>query len=401
MPTKPLRTPEFVVLFSLVTSLTALSIDAILPAMSEIGRALSVSDAKDTQLIVTTFILGMVFGELFFGPLSDAYGRKRMILAGLLIFGLGTVVAMTAGSLEQVLIGRIIQGIGVAGPKIASRALIRDVYAGAAMARILSFIFMVFILVPMLAPAVGQAVLLVADWRAIFILFLVLAAVAAVWLGARQPETLTPAHRIRFSVPAILANAALIVRHAKVMAYTFAAGFMFGALLLYLSTAQAMFVDLYDAGDLFVVYFAILASGVGLSSFLNSQLVMRFGMHQLSVIALGCMIFFACALLGVALQHDGVPPFVTFMALCYLMFFFLGVLFGNLNAMAMDSLGRVAGLGASIIASLSSLVAVVMGVTAGRFYDQTVVPLAAGFILAGVLSLVLVLAAKRSGAGDV
>lgn len=401
MSQKPLRTPEFVALFSLVTALTALSIDAILPALRAVGEALTVADARDTQLIVTLFILGMVFGEIFFGPLSDAFGRKRAILIGLLIYGLGTVIAMVADSLEQVLIGRIVQGIGAAGPKIASRALIRDLYEGRAMARIMSFIFMIFILVPMLAPALGQAVLLIADWRAVFILFLVLAAIVALWLGARQPETLPPERRIRFSLGPILTNAALIFRHAKVMAYTFAAGLMFGALLLYLSTSQAMFLDLYDVGDLFVLYFAILASGLGLTSYLNSQLVMRYGMHRLSVIALCCMVACACALLIVAVQYDGVPPFPAFMVICFLMFSFIGLLFGNVNAMAMESLGRVAGLGASIIASVSSLVAVILGVVVGRFYDQTVFPLTLGFILAGSAALALILAAKRSNAGEI
>lgn len=401
MPQKPLRTAEFVALFSLVTALTALSIDAILPALRAVGDALAVADARDTQLIVTLFILGMVFGEIFFGPLSDAYGRKRAILIGLLIYGLGTVIAMLADSLEQVLIGRIIQGIGAAGPKIASRALIRDLYEGRAMARIMSFIFMIFILVPMLAPALGQAVLLVADWRTVFILFLVLAAIVALWLGLRQPETLPPERRIRFSLGPILSNAALIFRHAKVMAYTFAAGLMFGALLLYLSTSQAMFLDLYGVGELFVLYFAILASGLGLTSYLNSQLVMRYGMHRLSVISLVSMVACASALLLVAIQYDGVPPFPAFMVLSFLMFSFIGLLFGNVNAMAMESLGRVAGLGASIIASVSSLVAVILGVTVGRFYDQTVFPLTLGFILAGSAALALILAAKRSNAGEI
>ncbi len=401
MPQKPLRTAEFVALFSLVTALTALSIDAILPALRAVGDALAVADARDTQLIVTLFILGMVFGEIFFGPLSDAYGRKRAILIGLLIYGLGTVIAMVADSLEQVLIGRIIQGIGAAGPKIASRALIRDLYQGRAMARIMSFIFMIFILVPMLAPALGQAVLLVADWRAVFILFLVLAAIVALWLSLRQPETLPPERRIRFSLGPILSNAALIFRHAKVMAYTFAAGLMFGALLLYLSTSQAMFLDLYGVGELFVLYFAILASGLGLTSYLNSQLVMRYGMHRLSVISLVSMVACASALLLVAIQYDGVPPFPAFMVLCFLMFSFIGLLFGNVNAMAMESLGRVAGLGASIIASVSSLVAVILGVAVGRFYDQTVFPLTLGFIFAGLVALALILAAKRSNAGEI
>ena len=396
-----LRTPEFVILFSLVTSITALTIDAILPALRQIGEALAVADPKDTQLIVSFFILGMVFGDLIFGPLSDAIGRKNAIQTGLLIFVAGTVVSMTAVSLEQMLLGRVIQGIGVSGPKIASRALIRDLYEGRAMARIMSFIFMVFILTPMLAPALGQAVLLIADWPAIFLLFLLLASVVAPWLGVRQPETLAPERRIRVSISALLNNSVQIVRHAKVMAYTLAAGLMFGALLLYLSTAQALFFDLYKIADLFPLYFAVLASGVGLSSYANGRLVMRYGMHRLSVIALVGMMGFGGALLGVALLNEGVPSFIAFMALCFGMFSCIGILFSNLNALAMENLGRVAGLGASLVSSISSLVAVIVAVAVGRFYDQTVVPLTAGFILAGLLSLALVLGARRSTAGDI
>ncbi|MEO3430406.1 multidrug effflux MFS transporter [Pelagibius sp. CAU 1746] len=396
-----LRLPEFVALFSLTTSLIAFSIDAILPALSDMGTALAVGDPNDTQLIVTLFIFGMVFGELFFGPLSDAIGRKKAILLGLAIYGAGTVIAMTAGSLEQMLLGRIVQGVGVSGPKIASRALIRDQFEGAAMARIMSFIMMVFILVPMLAPALGQAILAVADWRGIFNVFLAIAAVVALWLQVRQPETLTPERRIRFSLASILANGLLILRHGPVMAYTFAAGLVFGALLLYLSTVQAIFTDLYGVGDRFALYFAIIALSVGLASFSNSQLVMRHGMYRLSTAALAGLIIFAGLLLAVARGHGGVPPFPLFMALCFAVFFCNGLLFGNLNAMAMQSLGRVAGLGASMIASISSLVAVVLSIVIGRFYDQTVVPLAIGFLIAGACSLALVLAAGRGRQGEI
>lgn len=401
-PLEPrLSTPEFVALISLTTSLTALSIDAILPALRDLGTALAVADARDTQLVVILFIFGMVFGEIFFGPLSDAIGRKKAILLGLAVFSLGAVVAMTADSLEQVLLGRIIQGIGCAGPKIAARALVRDQFAGAAMARIMSFIFMVFILVPMLAPALGQAILFVADWRAIFLVFLAIAALVAVWLSLRQPETLTPERRIPLRIGTLAANGLMILRHAKVMAYTFSAGFIFGALLLYLSTSQALFFDLYGIGETFPLYFAIFALGIGIASFFNSQLVMRLGMHRMAVTALSGLIVFGSALLGVALAYDGVPPFTAFMTLGFLAFFCNGLLFGNLNALAMQSLGRVAGLGASMISSISSLVAVGLSMAVGRFYDMTAVPLACGFILAGVVSLGLVLAAHRSQAGEV
>ncbi|MEQ8354404.1 MAG: multidrug effflux MFS transporter [Kiloniellaceae bacterium] len=401
MPKAPLRTPEFVVLFSLTTSLIALSIDAMLPALREIGRSLEVAEVNDTQFIITLFILGMVFGELFFGPLSDAHGRKRAILIGLAIYAAGSLVAMTAGTLEQILLGRFIQGIGVSGPKIASRALIRDLYEGVAMARILSFIFMVFILVPMLAPALGQLILSFASWHAIFVSFLALAALVGLWLQVRQPETLPPSRRIPFSFGTLFANTALILRHGKVMAYTFTAGFIFGALLLYLSTSQALFHDLYGVDETFPLYFAILALAIGLASFLNSRLVHRCGMQNLSLAALGGLVVFGSALFAVSLAYGGVPPFPVFMGLCFLLFSCNGLLFGNINAMAMQSLGRVAGLGASIIASVSSLVAVVMAVAVGRFYDQSALPLAAGFILAGAISLLLVVTATRSRARDI
>lgn len=398
MSKRPLKTPEFIVLFSLVTSLTAVSIDAILPALRQIGEALEVSDPNRTQLVVSMFILGMACGEVLFGPISDAVGRKRAILAGLLVFVVGTVVAMTAPSFEQFLAGRIIQGLGVSGPKIASRALIRDLYEGEAMARIMSLIFMVFVLVPMLAPALGQLVLFVADWRAIFVGYLVFAGVVAAWLGIRQPETLAPDRRIPFSLWPLFRNALLILGHGPVMAYTAAAGVIFGALLLYVGTAQAMFFDLYQVDTGFPLYFALLASAIGLAAFVNSRLVMRHGMHRLSVVALAGLVMSGCVLLALSFVYDGVPPFWAFMTSCYVMFFCIGMVFGNLGAMAMQSLARVAGLGASLVASVSSAIAVAMSVLTGLLYDQTAFALASGFVLAGALSLALVLVARKGQA---
>lgn len=384
---------EFIVLMSLVTSVTAVSIDTLLPALGAIGRDLGVVDANDTQFVITLFIFGMVFGEMVFGPISDAVGRKRAIIAGLVIYCAGAVVAMTAQSMALILIGRIIQGIGAAGPKIASRALIRDRYEGDAMGRILSFIFMVFIFIPMLAPALGQLVIAIADWRAIFVVYLGLSAIVALWLGLRQPETLPTQRRIPFSFWAILRNARLILGRRRIVAYTVAVGFIFGAFLLYLSTAQALFLDLYDISDRFPLYFAGLAAAVALASFANSQLVMRFGMARIATGALVGLIVFAIGLLAVTVAHGGVPPFAAFLGLMFAMFFCAGMLFGNLNALAMQSLGNVAGIGASLVASVSSLMAVLVSVAVGRFYDGTAIPLSAGFLVAGIGGLALVLAA--------
>ncbi|MCB1807107.1 MAG: MFS transporter, partial [Candidatus Competibacteraceae bacterium] len=285
------------------------------------------------------------------------------------------------------------------GPKIASRALIRDQYEGNAMARIMSFIMMIFIIVPMVAPALGQLILLFAGWRAIFFLFLLLAITVAIWLGWRQPETLPVERRIPFSIPAIIRTTGLVLKHSKVMAYTVTAGLVFGVQVTYLSTSQAMFQDFYNAGKQFPLYFAILALGIGMASILNSQLVMRIGMHRLTVNALVGLIFLSCLLLLVGLLTEGVPPFSIFMPVFFLIFFCMGILFGNINAMAMQWLGRIAGLGASLIASVSSLIAVAVSVSVGKFYNGTVFPLAIGYLVCAALALLLVISANKSRLG--
>lgn len=399
--TPALRLPEFIALFALMTSLTALSIDAMLPALPDMGRSLGASDTTVMQLVISMLIFGMVFGELIFGPLSDAVGRKKAIYAGLAVYSVGTLLAMTATSIEQLLLGRIIQGVGVSGPKIASRALIRDQYEGEAMARIMSFVMMIFILVPMLAPAYGQAVMLLAGWRAIFVSFLILAVVVALWFGLRQPETLPPERRIPLSVHTLAVASWRIVRHAKVMAYTVTAGLIFGAQVVYYSMAQAIFQDIYGTGERFPLYFALLALGTGLASLTNGKLVMRIGMHRLAIAALAGLLGFSTVLMAVAFASGGVPSFAVFMGLCFVMFFCVGILFGNINAMAMQSLGRIAGLGASLIASISSLVAVAESVIVGRFYDGTIIPLVAAFAVSAAAALVLVALARRSRAGPV
>ena len=386
---------EFISLFAVLTSLTALSIDAMLPALPQIGSVLGAQNANDTQLVVIVMILGMVFGEMLFGPLSDAVGRKKSILIGILIYCIGTVIAMLAQSMSVMLLGRLIQGFGVSAPKIVSRALIRDQYEGEAMARILSFIFMVFIFIPMLAPAFGQLILLVADWRAIFVSFLVLAVVSAFWFALRQPETLPVERRIPLSFSSVKTTLVVLFRDYTVMGHTVAAGLFFSAFLVYLSTAQAMFADMYNEADRFPLYFALLASGIGLASLLNGKLVMRLGMFQLSAVALWCVVVAAGLLLLVSLFYRGVPPLWVFLLLCFVLFSCAGFLFGNLNALAMQSVGHIAGLAASVIGSVSSLISVIIAFGFGRLYQQNAYVLAAVFLLAGIVSLYLIYDVKR------
>lgn len=386
---KRLAEKELVALFALMMSLTALSMDAMLPAFPFIAESLAVVDYQKTQWIVSAMILGMVFGEIFFGPLSDAIGRKKSILLGICVYLIGSVVALLASSIEMFLLGRMIQGFGVAGPKIASRALIRDMYKGAAMARIMSFVMMVFILVPMLAPSIGQLVLQVADWRWIFGLLMTQATIAGVWLLLRQPETLSKENRIPLNRKRLVADVRIILSRGDVMAYTVLLGCIFGGLMLHISTAQSIFQDVYDTGDRFPLFFAMLAIGSAVINFSNGKIVLRIGMLRCVISALSVLLTSSFVLLLSTFYFDGVPPFVLFMGLGMVMFSCFGMVFGNVNAMAMEPLGKMAGLGASVISSLSSFLAIILSTVIGQFYHFTVTPLASGFVIFSIIAFVM------------
>lgn len=391
---------EFIVLYALLTSLTALSVDAVLPALRSIEVELQIGAPLSTQHIVSLFIFGMVFGSLLFGPLSDAIGRKKALTTGLLIYMGGTALAMFARSGEVMILGRILQGFGAAAPRIATRALIRDQFEGEAMARIMSFVLVLFILVPMVAPALGQFVLTFSGWRAIFAIYMAMAAILCLWIALRQPETLAEQNRIPLHPAKLLRNILLILSDRRVVYLIVATGLIFGAQLLYLSIAADLFSDAYGIIETFPAYFAVLAAGIGIASFVNAQLVGRFGMETMVRLSLAGLSLSGLAMLGASLLTAEHPPFALFMTLGFVAFFCIGILFGNLNAMAMRSLGHMAGLGASLIVSGSGLVAVIFAVVGGAFYNQTTTLLALGFALSGGLSFLLVTFAGKRADGE-
>ena len=277
---------EFVILVALIISLVALSIDAMLPALPEIATDLGVEDINDSQFVISVFFAGMALGQMFFGPLSDSVGRRPAILSGFVVFAVGCVLAIVAADFEQMLWGRFLQGIGAAGPRIVSIALVRDQYKGREMARVMSFVMTVFILVPVFAPAVGQLILSLADWRFIFVMFLGLALVIGIWFWKRQPETLTKERRIVFSLAQLILDTTAILRIRVALGYTLTMGLIFGAFIGYLSSSQQIFQVQYQLNQLFPLYFGILACSVGCASLVNARLVVRFGMSRLSRFAL-------------------------------------------------------------------------------------------------------------------
>ena len=377
---------EFVTLMAVIISITALSIDMMLPALPDIGRDLGVGHPNDVQFIVSVLILGLGIGQILFGPLSDCFGRKPIIFTGFMVFILGCLLSTFSGQFGTMLAGRFIQGIGVSGPRTAIIALIRDRYDGRAMARILSVIMAVFIFIPAVAPALGQAILLTMSWRAIFSALMIQGLVAVIWFSIRQPETLPPESRIPLSAGRIRKSIVEVCANRISLGYTLAAGFMLGLFLTYLNCAQQIFQEIYQLDREFPLYMAFLALSLGCASFVNSRIVMRFGMRPLSYRAVFLFIILMSIYLVITLIMGGNSPLWVLLLFFALSFFCIGILFGNLNAIAMEPLGHIAGIGAAIIGSLSSLISSPISMFIGYFYNGTTLPMAWGFVVLGIFT---------------
>jgi DHA1 family bicyclomycin/chloramphenicol resistance-like MFS transporter len=380
---------EFVALMALVGSLVALSIDAMLPAFPQMTEDLGLARPNDVQLVVSVLFLGMIVGQLFYGPLSDSTGRKPAMYLGFGLFIVGSILSIVATTFSVMLIGRFLQGLGAAGPRTVAIALVRDKYEGRDMARVMSFIMSVFILVPIIAPALGQGIILLWHWRAIFVSFVILAVIVLLWVGIRQPETLPPERRRAFSLAGNLQAAVEVFRNRITLAYTVISGLIAGSFYGYLNSAQQIFVDLYGLGTKFPIYFAVLALSFGMASIVNGRLVLYFGMELIMFRAAVGMVLATAVAAVVALIFQGQPPLWFFMIGCAACFFCIGLLFGNINAMALQPLGHVAGTASSIVGSLSNLIAVALGIFIGQRFDNSVTPLLLGFSLLALLSVVI------------
>ena len=381
-----IRNAEFVALVALLMSLGALSTNAMLPALPAIGRDLGAPRPNDVQFVVTSVFLGLGIGQMFFGPLSDRIGRKAAIHASLALFMAGCVVSVFASTFPAMIAGRVLQGIGVAGPRVVTMALVRDRYEGVRMARLMSMALAVFILVPTVAPALGQVIVWLSGWRAIFITFLAIAAIALAWLAVRQPETLPPERRRAFSPSAIGRSVIEILRIRAALGYTLAMGFVFAPFVAYLSTAQQIFQQAYDTGALFPAYFAVVVLAVGGALLVNGRLVMRYGMRRLSSAASLLVALVSSIAWAGAFAFEGLPPLWLFVTYLMSVFVFVGFIFGNLSALAMEPLGHLAGAGAAVVSSLSTLVSLPLGIFVGQRFDGTMYPLIGAFAILGAAS---------------
>lgn len=386
---------EFALLMALLMSIVSFSIDAVLPALGEIGRVFILQNSNQAQWVIISIFSGMTIGQLIAGPLSDAIGRKRILFTGIVIYFLGSLLCYSTQSFEWFLVGRFIQGVGVSGPYVASISIVRDKYSGAQMARIMSLIMMVFMVAPAIAPSLGQLIIHFFGWRDIFVLYMVYATVVGAWVALRLEETLIPENRLPMRVQAFKDGFKEVVSNKTTMSYLLCAGFCFGGFIGYLGTSQQIFMQQFGkTGQEFSAYFALLAGVMGIASFTNSRIVMKFGMRPICIygflgLCLISLLFLIVQLAGVAVS------FWMFMLYACILFLLFGTLFGNINAIAMEPMGHVAGMASAIIGASSSVLSLILASIIGQLYNGTLIPMTSGFVILCGLAFAMTQYEKR------
>jgi len=379
-PVRALHFGEFIALLGLLFATVAFSTDAMLPLLGEIGADLNPTDPARVQLVVGVFLAGLGLGTLFAGPLSDALGRKPVILGGIALYMLAALVAAAAQSLEMLLAARLVQGIGAAAPRVVSQALVRDLYQGRMMARVMSFAMTLFVLVPAVAPFIGALIGAAFGWRAIFLSFLVFGLISGGWLALRQPETLPPEARRPLNIAALGAALTEVVRNARVMWIVVALTCAFAGMVVWLSAVAPLFDQRYGRAESFPAWFAMAALISAPFSLLNARLVLRLGMQRLVIMALFVQLG-AASFAALVLPLAGAAEFALFVTFMTVQFAAIGLIFGNLNALALVPLGHIAGMAASVVSGLSTVLAATIAIPVSLAYDGTAMPVALASIV--------------------
>lgn len=380
--------PEFIGLMAFLFATVAFSIDSMLPSLPQIAAELTPQDVNRAQLVLTAFMAGMGLGTLVAGPISDAIGRKPAMTIGFAVYGAAAVMAVFAQSLEMLLLARFIQGLGASGPRIVGLAMIRDLYAGREMAKIQSFVNMLFIMIPAVAPSLGQGIIAVAGWRGVFGAFVAFAVVGTLWLNLRQPETLPADRRIPMRPRPLAAAAREVLRDRDVRICTATIALGFGQMFALLSSAQQLFGETYGLGARFPLWFAAMALLSAAGTVINARLVMRLGMRRIASSAYALQVLSSSVMLGLLLMGDALPAplrFPAFFLWAVGVFTMAGVTFGNLNGLALLRMGHVAGMAASLVSAASTTLMLMIAAPVGLLYDGTAVPVVtATLICSGV-----------------
>ena len=385
---------EFILLMACLMSIVALSIDTILPALNPIGLSVGTVNQNENQLLITMIFLGLGLGQLIFGPISDSFGRKPVVYIGFTVFMLASFLCIAAPNIEIMVIGRILQGIGLSASRSISIAMIRDRFEGDYMAKIMSFVVTIFILVPIIAPTLGKFLLDNYGWESIFYSQLLFGIVVLCWFWKRQPETLPPAYKKKFSMAIFINGSKEFIKYRSAVIFTLISGLATGSFMVFLSTSQHIFEVQYGLVDQFPYIFGALAFSVGVATFTNGTFVVRFGMKKL--VTIFSIVFSLTSLLYISIFYGETNPSISILILFLaLQFFSVGFLFGNVRSLAMQPLGHIAGIGAAINGFISTIMAVPIATFIGSFVETTALPLFIGFAACGLGSLLLLLFVKK------
>lgn len=392
-PARTLSTPELVAMVAALSALNALAIDIMLPALPLIGAAFQVTSDNDRQLVVVCYIALFGVSQLVYGPLADAYGRRKVLLVALGIYLVGSVLCVIAPTFGLFLAARAMQGVGAAASRVIATAVVRDMTEGRRMAQVMSMAMTVFMIVPIVAPGIGQLILFVAPWRWIFGALLLYALIVLAWALLRLPETLKPEYRVPFNPSAIVKTYASILRERQTVGYMIASTFITAGLFGYITSSEQLFVDVYHLGPAFPIAFGSVAIAISIGNFLNSRLVIRQGMRRLSHSM--TILFTLLGALIAALAFTGALSFWLFTALLSVTFGAFGMIASNYSALAMEPVGRVAGSGSALFGAVTASGGALLGAVIGRAFDGTAAPFAAGLATIGVLALVSVWITER------
>ncbi|MGQ4273559.1 multidrug effflux MFS transporter [Terrihabitans sp. B22-R8] len=384
---------QFVSLIAALMAVNALAIDSMLPALPAIGDALGIATENERQWVVTAYLLGFGSAQIVYGTLADRFGRKRMLTIGLSIYVIASIVAAFSTSFEMMMMARIAQGLGSAATRVLVVAVVRDCYSGRQMARVMSLSFIVFLAVPILAPSLGQIIMLVVPWRGIFGFLTLFGLAVLVWMTLRLPETLHPENRVPISFKGVTHAFAASFSNRTALGYNLAMTMMLGGLFSFINSAQQIFADVFHASNLFTTIFALIAVFMALSSFLNSKVVGRFGTHKVSHLALFGFIAFSVA--NAVFAFTDIETLWSFAILQAGTMFCFGLIVSNFGTMAMQPLGHVAGTASSVQGFISTTGGALIGFYVGQHFDGTILPLTLGFSLCGLMALVMVLIAEK------
>ena len=395
---KLLSPHEFIVLIAFLFSLIAIGTDMMLPALGAIGNDLGIIDKNKVQLIITIFLLGTGLGQLIAGPVSDAYGRKIVLSTGILLFIAASIWAMVTTSFTMLLIARFVQGLGISAPRSAGNAMVRDLYSGRKMARVISLAMMIFVLAPAVAPLLGQKIMVIYGWRAIFTACMFAGLLAFLWMSIRQKETLILEKRTPFLISNIISGYKTIFTNKRVIISTSVQASVLGGLFSYIASAPQIFTQWLNAEEQFPIYFCCIALISAFSNIINATLVERLGMWVMSTFAIGFNMIFS-AIIYLVLYMEIVSDIYLlpiFLIWSVVVFLTMAMSIGNLMALAMEPVGHIAGLAASIIGSTSTLISILLAIPIGMMFDGTGMPLIASITILAITAFGLNIINPRS-----